>query len=134
MGAAELGVFAWPAERPHYATVRRIVDGDTIHVDIDMDLKVVLLDYPLRLAGCNAAPISTPSGVGAAAYLSTVIPPGTLVVLLTIKDYKYGGEYIARVLLQDGTDVVAQLIAQQWAAPWDGRGPQPLPPWPRTVT
>lgn len=125
--------YDWPTERPHFAVVVRVVDGDTVHCDIDMDLKAWLKDFPVRLAGCNAAEKSTPAGAAAAANLVGLLVPGTQVILTTIKDYKYGGEFIAKVWLLDGTDLVASLIAQQWLAPWDGNGKQPVPPWPRTV-
>lgn len=112
--------------------MRRTVDGDSIHADIDMDLKAWLMDYPVRLAGCAAAPKSTESGAGAMAYLATLLPVGEQLILLTIRNYKFGGEFIARVIrARDGLDVVADMIAQNWAVPWDGTGKQPLPPWPR---
>lgn len=126
-------IFNWPDERPHNAVVKRVVDGDTIVVDIDMDLRNWEIDYKLRLAGCNASEHNTEAGQAAKANLTALLPVGTQIVLTTIKDYKFGGEFIARVWLGD-TDLVAQLIQQQWLAPWDGNGARPTPPWPRTVT
>lgn len=129
--------FAWPTERPHFATVVRVVDGDTIHCDIDMDLRSWLKDYPVRLVGCNAWERSTEAGQAAKANLEQILTPGLQVVLTTIKDYKFGGEFVAKVwLLPDGVDLVARLIEQQWLAPWDGngKGSDHVPPWPRTVT
>ena len=125
--------FDWPTERPHLATVTRVVDGDTIHCDIDLDLKLGYGDYPVRLEGCNAAEVSTDAGKAARDNLTAMLPAGTPVILTLIKDYKYGGEFVAKVWLYDGTDLVAELIAEQWAAAWDGRGTAPVPPWPRTV-
>lgn len=116
------------------AVATRVVDGDTIHCDIDMDLKAALIDYPIRLYGCNAASLTTDGGKAARDNLVRVLPERTPVVLTMIKDYKYGGEFVAKVWLMDGTDLIATLIAQQWLAPWDGRGAQPTPIWPRTVT
>lgn len=120
----------WPTERPHNAVVRRVVDGDTIHCDIDMDMHVWLNDYPVRLYGCNAAEHTTEGGKAASANLATVLAPGTEVVLTMIKDYKYGGEFVAKVWLA-GSDLVSQLIAENWVAPWDGHGKAPVPLWPR---
>lgn len=127
--------FDWPQVRPHFAVVKRVTDGDTIVCDIDMDLRNWEHDYPLRLAGCNAAEHTTAGGAAAKANLTALLPVGTALILHTIKDYKYGGEFIARVFLMDGTDLVAQLIAEQWLAPWDGTGSRAdhVPPWPRTV-
>jgi hypothetical protein len=41
---------------------------------------------------------------------------------------------MAVVTTASGLDVATVMIEQQWAAPWDGNGKQPLPPWPRTVS
>ena len=126
--------FLWPIERPHFAEVTRVVDGDTIRCDIDMDLKAALRDYPVRMTGRNAWEQSTAAGQAAKANLSDRLPVGTQIVLTTIKDYKYGGEFVAKVWLLDGTDLIADLIADQWLAEWDGRGraADHVPPWPRT--
>ncbi len=123
--------FQWPTERPHRAIVKRVVDGDTIVCDIDLDLRSWLVDYKVRLLGCNAAEKSTEAGMAAAANLQDVLRPGTPVVLTLIKDYKYGGEFCARVWLGD-RDLISELIQQAWAAAWDGTGKAPVPPWPRT--
>lgn len=128
--------FDWPTERPKFARITADHpphDGDTIFVDIDMDLKDWKHDYPLRLDGCNAWEVGTEAGKAARDNLRSILTPGLQVVLTTIKDYKYGGEFVARVWLMDGTELVPSLIAAQWLAPWDGRGKAPTPPWPRTV-
>lgn len=126
--------FAWPTERPHNATVLEVIDGDTIRCDIDLDLRVWIRGYSIRLLGCNAWEHDTEAGRAAKANLAALLLPGSPVVLTLVKDDKYAGRFDARVILPDGTDLIAQLIAQQWLAPWNGLGPRPLPPWPRTVT
>lgn len=125
---------------PHPARVTRVVDGDTIRCDIRAGdlllgterLEVWAMDRPVRLLGCNAAEVRTDAGKAAREHLRGMLPEGTPVVLDLVDDYKYGGELVAGVWLA-GADLVAYLIQQQWAAPWNGRGPMPLPPWPRTV-
>jgi hypothetical protein len=62
------------------------------------------------------------------------MPPGTRVVVHTASADKYGGRYDAAVLLPDGSDLTARLVDGQWAAPWNGVGAKPTPPWPRTLT
>ncbi len=58
-----------------------------------------------------------------------------LLHLAHVEDYKFGGELVADVtVLPHGANLVAELIAQQWAVIWDGNGKAPVPPWPRTVT
>jgi hypothetical protein len=56
---------------------------------------------------------------------------------LELPNDKYGDRLDAVVtyLAADGTphDLVTDLVAAQWLAPWNGVGIQPKPPWPRTV-
>ncbi len=130
---------------PHEARVVRVVDGDTIHCDINMGsltlanerFTVWTNDRPVRLAGCNAWEKATEAGKAAQANLVALLPPGTPVTLTAgVDGYKYGstGEVVAGVTV-DGTDLVAALIAQQWCAPYTGVGKMTdhVPPWPRTV-
>lgn len=134
----------------HAGTVLDVIDGDTMKVAVplcstrraDGDLGFhlyaerghVVLHVPVRLLGCNAAEHGTPGGDAATQHLKQLLPLGTSVALSTVAADKYGTRWDATVTLFDGTDLVTQLIAQQWAAPWDGLGSKPVPPWPRTVT
>lgn len=123
------------------ATVVRVVYGDTLHLSIrlgTLDLGTESLglyaeDEPVRLDGCNAAAKSTAGGAAAAANLTALLPPGTPVTATITGEYKFGGEVVATIALADGSDLVTALIAQQWVAPWNGAGKQPVAPWPRTV-
>lgn len=115
-------------------------DGDTFSAvvtkpDLDFGFHVFVhaqAQQKFRLNRCNAAPIGTDSGAGAAAYLKSLLD-GVPLSLLSVGSYKYGDEWMAEVTLPDGRNVTDVMIAEQWAAPWDGRSAQPLPPWPRTV-
>lgn len=123
------------------AVVRRIVDGDTIIVDLDMGRGIWVLKARHRLLGCNARKLTDPGGAEARQHLHDLIPEDSPITLRSFKPYKYGGsdqaaEYMADVtagpFLPAGVaSLVAHLIETQWAAPWDGRGPAPQPPWPR---
>lgn len=125
---------------PHQAVVTRVKDGDTFCADITVghlqlagqSFDLITRDHPVRLLGCNAAAKSTPGGAAAAAYVEGILTPGLTVTLTKADDYKYGnqGEIVAAVTLPDGTDLVSMLIAKNWVAPWDGRGPQPVPTGP----
>lgn len=117
----------------------RIVDGDSFfaRVSRDMDYGFHIHIAPssvqkFRLNGCNAAPLSTDSGLGARAFLEGLLAPAPF-TLESVGPYKFGDEWMAEVTLQDGRRVTDVMIAEQWAAPWRGRGMPPLPPWPRTV-
>jgi endonuclease YncB( thermonuclease family) len=43
---------------------------------------------------------------------------------------KYGGRWLGVLTLPDGRDVATQMIRDRYAAPWDGKGTKPTPPWP----
>jgi endonuclease YncB( thermonuclease family) len=121
------------------ATLVRVVDGDTFTASVsraqDIGFHVVVTGSStqrFRLNGCNAAPLSTDSGKGAAARLAELLGGGPF-TLTSVGPYKYGDEWMGVATLADGTDVTGAMIAEQWAAAWSGAGAQPLPPWPRTV-
>lgn len=113
------------------ATIRRIIDADSLVVDLDMGRHLWVRDAKHRLNGCNAREHTDPGGVAARDNLATLLPVGSVVTLQSLKAYKYGDEYMADITLPDGRDLVSLLIAEHWLAPWDGTGPKPVPPWPR---
>lgn len=119
------------------ATVLRVLDGDTLEVDVDHGFYVHQTPTPVRLLNCNAAEKDTEAGAAAKAHLEALLPVGTPVVLSTAKPDKFAPRWDADVTYRgaDGRyrDLVADLIAEQWAAPWDGKGEKPVPPWPREV-
>lgn len=116
----------------------RAVDGDTFvaQVSRSLDFGFHILIPPVavqkfRLNRCNAAPNTTPSGQGAAARLAELLAARPF-DLTSVGPYKFGDEWMAEVMLADGRNVSDVMIAEQWAAPWTGQGPAPLPLWPRT--
>lgn len=127
------------------AVIDEIIDGDTIVATATVAKafhETWLAQRPWRLNGCNAREKNDPTGGGMAAkaHLIALLPVGTPVTLTSIKvdpytDSRYeSARYEATVTLPDGTDLVTLLIAEQWAAAWNGVSqPRPLPPWPRTV-
>lgn len=135
-----------PVPAPPYiynATVIHFHDGDTGTFSIDLGFDVAFTTN-IRLVGCNAyelaftAPDGSKPGMAARDNINALLPAGTQVVISSDKVDKFGGRYDSSItyLVADGTahDLVADLIAQQWAAPWTGAGKAPTPPWPRTVT
>jgi endonuclease YncB( thermonuclease family) len=113
------------------AVIVRVHDGDTIVVDLDLGRRIWVRDAPHRLAGIAARELNMPGGVEARDYLAGLLPAGAKVTLQSLKPYKYGDSYMAKIVLPEGGDVAALLIAQGWALPWDGKGAQPVPVWPR---
>lgn len=92
------------------ATVVANVDGDTIHCEIDLGVDVRTYQT-LRFAGINAPEVSTAEGKQVAAWVASVIPPGTVFTLRTAKDRreKYG-RYLAWLLLADGSCLNRTLV------------------------
>lgn len=125
------GLVRAPGPAGYPATVTAVHDGDTITADIELGFGVGVVQH-VRLLGCNARELSQPGGPEAAANLTGLLL-GQRVTLSGVRPDKFGGRYDAAVTLADGTDLVAELVAQQWAAPWDGTGTKPVPPWPRTA-
>jgi micrococcal nuclease len=115
------------------ARVVRVVDGDTVVLDVDLGFHVWLRDQSFRLLGVNARERSEPGGKEARLNLVELLPVNLNVVISSVRNDKYGGRYDATVRLPDDSDLGMTLIRTQWAAAWDGYGEKPIPPWPRTV-
>lgn len=123
-----------PAPFVYNAQVIDWHDGDTVLCRVDRGDR----DYStwsVRLWNTATRELSDPGGPEAQAEVTRRWPPGTALILLTAKPDKYGTRKLARVVAQepDGSsvDVSVALIASGWALPWNGRGEQPKPPWPR---
>jgi endonuclease YncB( thermonuclease family) len=137
LGAATLGSSpCLPDGRIRIGTVKI---GRSVAVAVDLvvlagvlGLELFLVDERIRLLGCHAAELATPAGAAAAANLAGILTPDRRITLDLVDDYKYGGELVADITLDDGTNLVAELVATGWAAPWNGTGKPPTPPWPRT--
>jgi len=90
------------------ATILRVVDGDTVHAEVDLGLDI-RVRVTLRLAGINAPEIGTPEGIAAKAWLVDQLGSGSLVVR-TVKDRREKfGRYLA-TLLVDGRDLNQAMI------------------------
>ena len=103
------------------AIVRSIYDGDTIRVDLDLGLGTWVHNQPLRLQGIDTPEVRGPEreqGLLSRDWLRRRTPPGTVVVVQTLKDAKGKyGRYLA-VLWHDGINLNAEMIRQGLAAPY----------------
>jgi hypothetical protein len=118
-------------------------DADTVLAKVDRGRR----DYStwsVRVLGSSAREVpfqgrpGEPGGIEALAEAARRWPIGTPLVLATVKPDKYGDRQLARVVAHDpflnvSVDVATELIRDQWAAPWNGAGKAPKPPWPRTL-
>lgn len=113
------------------AVVLAVHDGDTLTVSLDLGFNL-RLQLTVRLVGINARELAEPGGPEARDALGAYLPPGREVSVRTLKPDKFGGRYDADVWLDAGHPTVSELmVATGWAAAWNGRGPKPVPPWPR---
>lgn len=110
------------------ATVVRVVDGDSVELVADLGWRISIA-VSARLNGINAIERRDPGGPEATAHLTGLLPVGAPVLLTSLGIDKYGGRTDAAILA-DGVDVARQMVHDGYAAPWDGRGPRPVPPWP----
>lgn len=76
-GAMELVIegYAWRVP----ATVRRVVDGDTVEVDLDLGWRVYRNREHLRILGLDAPERRTAAGAAAKAFAEQLLPAGLVV-------------------------------------------------------
>jgi micrococcal nuclease len=105
------------------ATVLRVIDGDTVHVDLDLGCDVHQR-MTLRLFGINAPEMRTPEGPAARDHLIRLLGlveglGFPVVVVDTIKDRreKYG-RYLAVLSTIDGLNVNERMILDGHAVPY----------------
>lgn len=120
--------WSWPASK-----VVRVIDGDTIDVQVTRDLGFggsATFPIRLRLNRINAPKLSSAKGKAACARVAALLVAGT-VDLVTVKPYKFGGpddqrgEFMAEITLPDGRNLSDVLIAERLATAWDGQGTRP---------
>lgn len=119
-----------------YATINAVHDGDTLYGYVDQGIGqwnhgAAKNGIGLRLNGCNARELSQPGGIEARDNLATLVPVGSVVPITSVSWDKYSNRLDVTITLADGTDLASKLIADGWAAAWDGTGARPVPDWPR---
>jgi endonuclease YncB( thermonuclease family) len=129
---------AFPNPWRYNAILLEVHDGDTLITKIDWGMRRYDEPIPVRLAGCAARELNEAGGPEARDFVATLVPKGTPLLLETVKPDKYQPRWIAHVTAyppgKPSVRLTAYLIEQGWAVPWDGRGPQPKPAWPRVPT
>ena len=93
----------------YQATVNSVYDGDTVKVDIDLGLKVIVKHESLRLNRINAPEVrgdEREQGLMSRDYLRSRIDNKT-VFLQTLKDKKGKyGRYLAEILLEENGELI----------------------------
>lgn len=125
------------------ATVISVHDGDTVIMDVVLeedsvdhdlgfDLRLqhslkVLQRSSCRLLGINARELGQPGSIEARDHLAGLLSP--TVTVRSVRRDKFSGRFDG-LIVSNGVDVNAQMIADGYAAPWNGTGTRPVPPWP----
>ena len=112
----------------YQATVLRIIDGDTVDVDIDLGFSVWLKKQRVRMMGIDTPESRTSDkeekvrGLLSKKKLTELCPVGSIVQLMTAKD-KNKGKFgrILGTLVVDGVDVNQWLIENNYAVPYLGQ-------------
>lgn len=99
---------------PYAGTIRRVVDGDTVRVLVDVGFGAYHL-ISVRLRGVNAPERGTPEGQAARRYLTELLAGWCPVVLTTYKDPLTFGRYVADITLAtratgEPFDLAAHLV------------------------
>jgi endonuclease YncB( thermonuclease family) len=105
---------------PYPARCVRVVDGDTLLLDIDLgfDHLISAIGFAgetrlaCRIFGINAPELRTDAGKAALAFAeTTLIKPGDLCQVRSHGWDKYGGRFDGEVTLPDGTGFGATMVA-----------------------
>lgn len=111
------------------ARVVRVVDGDTVLLDVDLGF-YVHVRMSCRLAGINAREHNQPGGAEATAHLAALLMEGESVTVGSVSADKYGGRFDGIILDVANLNVNERMVVDGYAARWDGVGSKPVPPWP----
>jgi micrococcal nuclease len=114
-----------PAPGPCYTytvVVHRVVDGDTLNLDLALGFDVWMQDQNIRLAHIDAPEMPSDAGKAAKAYLESLIGPlPAKLVMASMKDAqdKYG-RYLGVFLTPSGVNVNEAMVAAGHAVPYEG--------------
>ena len=110
------------------ATITRVVDGDTVDVDIDLGFDVWLKNQRIRLYGIDTPESRTSDktekifGKLAASKVLEFCPVGSKIVLATKTDDSRGkyGRILGSLITKDGVNVNEYLVENAYAVAYFG--------------
>lgn len=108
------------------AKIKRVIDGDSIVIDIDLGFDTWIKDQSVRLHGIDTPevrtkdPLEKAHGKLAKAFVEQVLPEGTEVAITTVKDGDKFGRVLGIVRTSGGIDVAQELLEERLAVPYDG--------------
>lgn len=111
------------------AKVLKVLDGDTVDIDLDLGFNIILANQRVRMAGVDTPESRTtnteekPRGVLSKKKLAEKLPVGSWVTIETVKsdnnDDKFG-RILGYFILEDGTNVNNWLIDNNYAVAYMG--------------
>jgi micrococcal nuclease len=107
----------------------KVLDGDTVDIDLDLGFKIILANQRVRLAGVDTPESRTTiaeekvRGILSKKKLAEKLPIGSWQIIETQKpdsnDDKFG-RILGVIILEDGTRVNDWLIQNNYAVPYKG--------------
>ena len=111
------------------AKILKVVDGDTVEIDLDLGFNIILANQKVRMAGVDTPESRTtnkeekPRGMLSKKKLAEKLPVGSWVTIETLKsdnnDDKFG-RILGVFILDDGTRLNQWLIDNNYAVPYMG--------------
>lgn len=108
------------------AKVKRVIDGDSVVIDIDLGFDTWIKDQNVRLYGIDTPevrtkdPLEKKHGKLAKQFVEQVLPEGSDVRITTVKDDDKFGRVLAIIRNSAGMDVAQELLQERLAVPYDG--------------
>jgi len=109
--------------------INKVLDGDTVDIDLDLGFNIVLANQRVRMIGVDTPESRTANkeekvrGTLSKKKLSEKLPTGSWVKIQTHKDDgnddKFG-RILGEFILEDGTNVNQWLIENNYAVPYQG--------------
>jgi micrococcal nuclease len=110
-------------------TIRKVVDGDTIDVDIDLGFSHWIHNESIRLYGIDTPECRTrdaeekAAGLLAKKFVEDTLHVGGTYKLQTREKGKFG-RYLGVILFEDGTSINAALVSERLAVAYHGQSKQ----------
>jgi micrococcal nuclease len=109
--------------------INKVLDGDTVDIDLDLGFNIVLVNQRVRMAGVDTPESRTsnkeekPRGLLSKKKLAEKLPVGSWQIIETQRsdnnDDKFG-RILGVFILEDGTKVNDWLIKNNYAVPYKG--------------
>lgn len=107
-------------------TIRRVVDGDTVDLDVSLGFGVWRCNERIRLYGVDTPECRTrdaeekKAGLAAKDFVKRRLQQGRTYILTTKEKGKFG-RYLGVIKLEDGTSINAELVKENLAVAYHGQ-------------